>query len=269
VKDLFRHFAFRVYKIVARDNPLLKSIFHTRKLRKICFGTAAGCSFYSSLKEGLWMSLGLYEADGQKELLKKLTGRPDYVAVDAGSYIGFFSLIIANILRQKGGGTLYAFDPNPINIASLQKTALANPSLNIIPICKALGSYSGNILGFNNSDNSMSSLGELIKGNNQANFEVVTLDSMLASKVFNRVDFVKIDVDGFEWELLCGAKELIKNFRPRILIELHSYDLALSIYDFLKSHHYKFTDLEGTNISREYLKHVKYAFDLWCEPDAI
>ena len=42
----------------------------------------------------------------------------------------------------------------------------------------------------------------------------------------SRVDFVKLDVDGHEFEVLCGAMEMIGKHKPRILLELAPYIYA-------------------------------------------
>jgi len=50
--------------------------------------------------------------------------------------------------------------------------------------------------------------------------EVVTLDSWVAQQGLNRVDFIKLDVEGAEYKVLRGGEETIKRFRPLIYMEV-------------------------------------------------
>ncbi len=53
-----------------------------------------------------------------------------------------------------------------------------------------------------------------------------TLDQTVEELSLNRVDFVKLDVDGHEFEVLCGATQTIGKHKPRILLELAPYVYA-------------------------------------------
>ncbi len=53
-----------------------------------------------------------------------------------------------------------------------------------------------------------------------------TLDQTIEELNLNRIDFVKLDVDGHEFEVLCGATKTIERFKFRILLELAPYVYA-------------------------------------------
>jgi hypothetical protein len=48
---------------------------------------------------------------------------------------------------------------------------------------------------------------------------MLTLDALIHRQPVERMDLIKIDVDGFEMQALAGSKEAIARFRPRILFE--------------------------------------------------
>ena len=60
----------------------------------------------------------------------------------------------------------------------------------------------------------------------QADIPMVTLDGYVAEAGLARVDFVKMDVEGFEPAVLAGAAGLIERFRPPILMEFNTWCLA-------------------------------------------
>lgn len=65
-----------------------------------------------------------------------------------------------------------------------------------------------------------------------------TLDSFK----FDNVDFIKIDVDGFEHQVLIGAKQTIKKFNPVINIEMKKMKRSLTVFNctnFLKKRGYR------------------------------
>ena len=56
--------------------------------------------------------------------------------------------------------------------------------------------------------------------------EFTTLDEYLREKGINKVDFIKIDVDGYEYRVLQGAINALKIFKPIIILELANYTLT-------------------------------------------
>jgi hypothetical protein len=73
-----------------------------------------------------------------------------------------------------------------------------------------------------------------------------------------KVDYIKIDVEGMEPEVLLACKEVIDRDRPYLLIEQRECDgNEETVQLFLKCHGYKFEPIQG-----------KYGeqYDLWCEP---
>lgn len=75
----------------------------------------------------------------------------------------------------------------------------------------------------------------------QQTVRIVKLDEFLGPKL-TRLDFLKIDTEGFEDDVLAGAPELLKRFMPVVYIELSSHYLTSSekAVGILRSHGYTF-----------------------------
>lgn len=61
-------------------------------------------------------------------------------------------------------------------------------------------------------------------------FEIVNGDDMVDSLGLQRVDFIKIDVEGYEEAVLCGLQKTIKKYKPVIVLEYEEVDFASHAY---------------------------------------
>ena len=142
---------------------------------------------------------------------------PDSVVVDAGANIGNHTLYFANECNVK---KIYAFEPVPytfrilkrnIELNNLQgRVLLRNAGLSDRIMKGAVGSYDTCNLG-----------GTRITDAFGGKIELVTLDSL---QLTIKIDFLKIDVEGMDYKMLCGAKETILRDMPVIMIESFDED---------------------------------------------
>lgn len=100
--------------------------------------------------------------------------------------------------------------------------------------------------------------------------KVRRLDDVLMEENIERVDFVKIDVEGYELEVLKGAGDIIKSSRPKLFVEIDDANLreqgssARELIAFLKSFDYSCTNTAtGEEISESYDFSGKH-FDALC-----
>lgn len=133
----------------------------------------------------------------------------DWVSIDAGANIGYYSILLS---RLSPGGKVFAFEPTS-TVHKLKANLKHNGTHNVEIIESALGSYSGE------------RVEEIHKiwgtRPDRRRYSFTTIDDFVASRKLTRLDFVKIDVDGFDVEVLEGARETISRFEPAILIELN------------------------------------------------
>jgi len=135
------------------------------------------------------------------------------IVFDIGAYFGFFSYYAV----QKGAKEVYAFEPNPCAFEILKKHAELW-SDKIKPFEIALYSSDGfQDLSIPNPLAGWSTLRE-VECSQKVRVKTVTLDNFVKKEKIERVDFIKIDTEGAEREIIKGAKETIKKFKPKMAI---------------------------------------------------
>jgi hypothetical protein len=73
---------------------------------------------------------------------------------------------------------------------------------------------------------------------------VVSLDDLLTWEGISRLDYLKIDAEGAEQQIIFGAKNTIEKFRPIILIEINLVDAHINLPN------YSTFQFPSTNINR-------------------
>jgi FkbM family methyltransferase len=145
-------------------------------------------------------------------------------AIDVGANIGVTTALLATVVKE---GAIYSFEPSPIAFPFLKETIRANRIANAYPQNLALSDRLGTANFFDNpmsaSASHLATDGTL--GGNTTAVEMTTLDEFAVRQRIERVDFVKIDVEGFEAEVLDGAKEIIRRDKPGVFIEFNSFTL--------------------------------------------
>ncbi|MFH0951470.1 MAG: FkbM family methyltransferase [bacterium] len=159
----------------------------------------------------------MYAAEGPYEYQGVTIGPGDYI-VDAGANFGLFAILATEKIGPTG--RLLAFEPVAQTAKALAKTIANNSIINIELVTKALGSANGQIK-FSLYDSLLSSSGyghddQTTKG--QELVEQITLDNFLIAKDWPRLDFIKADIEGMERDMLIGAKQSIRRFKPKLAI---------------------------------------------------
>lgn len=161
--------------------------------------------------------------DEVQNILKLVEKLPnDAVIVDAGANIGFFSIPVAQAVKDKGS-MLISFEPQKQLFYALGGTIALNELTNVNLFNLGLGASHSTaripVVDYGaKSDYGMVAITE---DDDEKSFpsynsvQVIPLDSM----ELHGCDFFKIDVEGYEPQVLRGALETIKKYRPFIWIE--------------------------------------------------
>jgi FkbM family methyltransferase len=180
-----------------------------------------GIRFHLDLRDNLQSDLyfwGSYEGHVHRLLLSEL--RAGDVFIDVGANVGVHALAAARALEPLGGHVL-AFEPEARAAAELERAARDN-GVNAITIERvALGAWRGRAelrssVGWHTDDLGVLSLhgdGDLV-----STVDVVPFDEWWNENKCNRIDLLKIDVEGAEVEVLQGMEKTLARHRPRLIV---------------------------------------------------
>ncbi len=218
-----------------REETLKELVADQPKVVPVNYGARDVLLYVDSKKEH-WRASNTLEAK-VLDFLQKLITRPA-VFYDIGANIGLYSLIIA---RMDPAIQVHAFEPEPYNYQKLVRNIQLNRLPNITPHLGAVGAkkqlgqlyLSGQGVGQGRHS--------LLKPAAKTYTPTVVwdLDSFIAEKKAPPPDFIKIDVEGYEIEVVKGMGKLMKTKKPTLIIEVHHQLIRKEeLYKLLKKRHY-------------------------------
>jgi FkbM family methyltransferase len=150
--------------------------------------------------------------------LLKLEINPGMTIFEIGTNVGYYTFIMAKLLHNTG--IIHAIEPHPNSYKYLVKNiSINNYEKLIVPHNFAIGDTDGMANFF--IDSHMPNLSSSIYKKNckKINTRYYTLDSFISK--FGYPNFIKMDIEGFEVEVLSKIDSLQKNFPLKILFETH------------------------------------------------
>ncbi len=137
--------------------------------------------------------------------------KPGTTAIDVGAHIGTHTFSMAKFAGDRG--RVYAFEPQRKIFRELVHNVELNAIKNTTPLRFAIGHTSA-VIEMNSGDNRNEGGHGVGAGGDKA--ELRTLDSF----GFTNVSVIKIDVEGFEDNVLDGARDTIARTRPVLIVEI-------------------------------------------------
>ena len=215
---------------------LAKSGYHVVSALRSVIGKSDSCSvtrrgirYELDLAQGIDFAIfmGGFEADTMAACARYI--KPGNTVLDIGANIGAITLELAKAVGPRG--RVLAFEPTKFAFDKLSRNIRLNPDLS--PRIQAVQTFLGAadddkappeihsswpLAG--GTDLHVKHLGE---AKTTAGASMRRLDTILAENGIGRVDVVKLDVDGFECEVLAGAEKLFATSAPVFFIELAPY----------------------------------------------
>ena len=181
----------------------------------------------------------------EDELMKYFVPEEGDIVVDVGAHIGLYTIIASK--RVGLSGKVFSIEPDPVNFEILGKNIRINHLENVVALNYAAYSEEGDKklylhnaqFGFTKYDTLMPYFARehekfvMVKTN--------TLDNLLSQNNASDVKWIKIDVEGAEFEVLKGAHSIISRSEDlNILIEVHSHnDHREKLLQFIEYHKLK------------------------------
>ena len=204
---------------------------------------------WSPINKGLYNNKILYLPDewGYKviaeqheseiyDIIRSTVG-PDKVFFDIGCHYAWFSIA----WLSSGGEFVEAFEPSQKNGKIINETIEKNR-------------YSSNLRlhDFALGDKAMTSKLYMFPGDSSRNYvqdsnirtnsnnlsrlkdiEIKSIDDLYYNDLLKKPDLMKIDVEGFEYKVLKGAKRLLNEIRPKVVVEIHDVENGLLVSDLM------------------------------------
>ena len=175
-----------------------------------------GVVYELDLREVIDSSLyysGTFEIDTEQAISSRL--RPGMTAIDIGANVGYHTFRMARGVGP--GGTVLALEPMSHARHRLERNLELNDFANIrvLPIAVSDANVDAAEVSFVNSyrlDGRATTTTETVR--------VATLDSLVEEAGLSRVDFIKLDVDGYEGKVLRGATRVLDAWSPTIVFEI-------------------------------------------------
>jgi len=167
-----------------------------------------GGRLYLEEKDGLRLSLRTHFEPETEKLIKRHVGK-NSIAFDIGSHIGFFTLLLAKQCKK-----VYAFEPVPETYQTLEKNIRFNKILNVVPNQMAVSNKNGKSDFFISRSDVLSRLAKFQDFERKITVNTIRLDSH-----YTKADFIKMDIEGGEYNALLGMENLIKNNNLVLIME--------------------------------------------------
>jgi FkbM family methyltransferase len=240
----FGDFLYRSIEFLRLDNSVLV-VFTSPKY---------GYKFYSRitrrvnnfLVHDVYTSMVAHEDD----IVEQFSPKIGDIIIDVGAAFGFYTILASKRVGQQG--KVIAIEPQPDNFEMLNRNIKLNKLANVITLNYAVYSKKTTLKLYS----TYSIIQERARQNLQDYIEVSadTLDNLLGHVGINQVNWIKIDVEGAEYEVLRGAKHVLRtNKHISILVEIHGKDTYGPTIELLRSNNFKI-EFEKTYESGE--KHV-------------
>ena len=171
--------------------------------------------FWGTERDGRELDLlTLEQAGGDIYEQRSVSVRENDIVIDVGAHLGTFT----RIALQHGARRVIAIEPDPVNAACFARTFASEIAEGQVSLVVAAAWHSSGSLTFEIGSASQTGRVGNSRGDRTVNVRAVTLDEMVEELDLDRVDFIKMDIEGAERHALSGARRLLAAHKPRLAI---------------------------------------------------
>lgn len=208
--------------------------------------------------------------------------KPEMTVIDIGANIGEITLVSAKIVGNNG--RVISFEPvnsiaekleehvkiNNLSQVKIIREGLADKIQNNIPIYSSCGQE------VSDEHNGLASLYGQEEGKLLQYININTLDHTVEMLNLERIDLIKIDIEGGELPCLYGAQAVLDRFKPMLIVEVQEFSAkqagweTTELFEFLKNFGYKFYIIEKNGKLKSFNSKLKIDFEnIFCCVDNI
>ena len=195
-----------------------------------------------SCNHGCW--LGTYEKSKIQRYSELVSELPKQgVIYDVGAHAGIYSLVAA---ISAPTSVIHAFEPVPKNLEYLNEHLKLNQALNVVVHPVAIGRVSKMTffaLGHSSTTGRVSENGDIP-------IQQIQIDEEVKAGRLPPPQFIKMDIEGAEWEALLGAKDTLQKFHPQIFLATHGADVHRQCLNLLNEIGYKIFSLTSEPLAK-------------------
>ena len=214
-----------------------------------------------SLKGMNYGSANKPEDSGELSVLDYIANKENgnLVIFDVGSNNGQY---LGHLLKRFAGRNVqfYCFEPDPVAHTQLLKTAAGKSNVHVFNL--AFGSEAGMMSLYQNNSGSVgSSLVSLDEKPNQqkVDVQVMPLDAFCKEHQIEHIDFLKVDTEGFEGEVLKGATELIAQNKINYIQLEHGSMQSIKMGSSLYTYQQTLPKFRIYHIKQNGLRRIRYS----------
>ncbi len=215
--------------------------------------TGAPVRLHSFRHKGYWWHGAKRESETMEAFRRILRGGD--TVIEAGAHIGYITMFFSRLVGATG--RVVAFEPGENNLPYVRRNIVGHDNVRLVE--KAVGDRAAtmklNIESLTGQNNSLIDHFDGLARNQRAasvaaevravDVEVIPLDAFCAAEGLQPA-LVKIDVEGFEHEVLLGARETLAKHRPIVMVEVQRH--AEAIFDLLRGFGYDLYRVDGTPV---------------------
>lgn len=240
--QLFR-FILKVHKklpFVPFEKELIKIYHFFQDKNEIVNTKIDGINYKLDLSELIDNKVFYQNWEPEMTKMFKKTIKSGMTVLDVGANMGYYTLLMGKLMKNKG--KIISFEPTLGGFERLKTNVSLNDFNNIVLERIGLANKNGKIKAKIRHSWKMSSLIEP----KAETIYLMRLDDYVKKNKIEKIDFIKIDVDGYEYEVLKGAKEILEKYKPILCLEIGNYEnkkggyKLKDIIDYLESFKYSF-----------------------------
>jgi len=199
----------------------IKSLLYSKNEKGVIIELRTGPKFYVSDNIfDIYTLLEIFAKMNQHDYLKFTSLPKNPIVIDLGANIGAFSIVV---VKKYPHSKIYCFEPDKRNFKKLIKNLEVNNIKNCDVFENAVGKVNGRVLLYSEEEKEFGTAGSSLFKTNAQSIQVscITLDKIFLNNKIEMCDFLKIDVEGSEYDILFNAsRETLQKIKS-MSIEYH------------------------------------------------